>query len=149
MGSGVFDVGVVNHPSFFTLEEVGRLGRGKRLAIYAAEMDDILPAEKRRATENILTKREVTWMSTIFSETRHGFSVRGDLKVKEVRLAKERAFRGAVEWFRELVVVCHESINGRRAAQFPICCLLSHSRLISVALYPNFHQDIRSLQPLT
>jgi dienelactone hydrolase len=101
MGSGVIDVGVVNHPSFFTLEEVGKLGAGKRLAIFAAETDDILPSEKRRATEDVLTKKGVTWMSTVFSGTEHGFSVRGDLSVKEVRLAKERAFRGAVEWFRD------------------------------------------------
>jgi dienelactone hydrolase len=99
MGSGVIDVGVVNHPSFFTLEEVEKLGLGKRLAIYAAETDDILTPEKRRATEDVLTKGGATWMSTVFSGTEHGFSVRGDLKVKEVRLAKEKAFRGAVEWF--------------------------------------------------
>lgn len=101
MGSGVIDVGVVNHPSFFTIEEVGRLGPGKKLAIYAAEVDDILPPEKRRATEDILTKKGVTWMSTVFSGTAHGFSVRGDLSVKEVLLAKERAFRGAIEWLKD------------------------------------------------
>lgn len=101
MGSGVIDVGVVNHPSFFTLEEVEKLGKGKKLAIYAAETDDILPADKRRATEDVLTKGGATWMSTVFSGTEHGFSVRGDLNAKEVRLAKERAFRGAVEWFKD------------------------------------------------
>lgn len=101
MGSGVIDVGVVNHPSFFTLDEVGTLGVGKRIAIYAAETDDILPSEKRRETEDVLTKKGATWMSTVFSGTKHGFSVRGDLSIKEVRLAKERAFRGATEWFRD------------------------------------------------
>jgi dienelactone hydrolase len=101
MGSGVIDVGVVNHPSFFTIEEVGRLGRGKKLAIYAAETDDILPPEKRRLTEDTLSKGGATWMSTVFSGTEHGFSVRGDLNVKEIRLAKERAFKSAVEWFKD------------------------------------------------
>jgi dienelactone hydrolase len=101
MGSGVIDVGVVNHPSLFTLGEVERIGNGKRLAIYAAETDDILPAEKRRATEDVLTKGGATWMSAVFSGTEHGFSVRGDLNIKEVRLAKEQAFRGAIEWFRD------------------------------------------------
>jgi dienelactone hydrolase len=99
MGSGIIDVGVVNHPSFFTMEEIENLGKGKKLAMYAAEIDDILPAEKRRATEDILTKFGTTWTSTVFSGTQHGFSVRGDLSVKEVRIAKEKAFKGAVEWF--------------------------------------------------
>ncbi|KAG0651513.1 hydrolase tropI [Hyphodiscus hymeniophilus] len=99
LGSGVLDVGVVNHPSFYTLEEVEKIGPGKRLALYGAETDDILPAEKRRATEDILTKSGATWMSTVFSATKHGFSVRGDLTVKEIRVAKERAFEGAVDWF--------------------------------------------------
>jgi len=101
MGSGVLDVGVVNHPSFFTMDEVGKLGNGQRLAMFAAETDDILPADKRRATEDVLMKGGVTWMSTVFSGTAHGFAVRGDLSKKEVRKAKEKAFRGAVEWFED------------------------------------------------
>ena len=101
MGVGIIDVGVVNHPSFFTMEEVAKLRKGKKLALYAAETDDILPPEKRRQTEDVLTSVGATWMSTVFSGTEHGFSVRGDLSVKEVRLAKERAFKGAVEWFND------------------------------------------------
>jgi dienelactone hydrolase len=101
MGSGIIDVGVINHPSFFTMEEVGKLTKGKQLVIYAAETDNILPPEKRRETEDVLTKAGATWMSTVFSGTKHGFSVRGDLTVKEVRMAKECAFTGAVSWFEE------------------------------------------------
>ncbi|KAH7355322.1 Alpha/Beta hydrolase protein [Rhexocercosporidium sp. MPI-PUGE-AT-0058] len=101
MGCGIIDVGVVNHPSFFTMEEVEKLGKGKKLAMYAAEKDDILPPDKRRQTEDVLTSVGATWISTVFSGTEHGFSVRGDLSIKEVRLAKERAFKGAVEWFSD------------------------------------------------
>lgn len=101
MGSGVIDVGVINHPSFFTMEEVGKVTKGKRLAMYAAETDDILPPEKRRETEDVLTRCGTTWSSTVFSGTEHGFSVRGDLTVKEVRFAKEMAFKAAVSWFKE------------------------------------------------
>jgi dienelactone hydrolase len=99
MGAGAIDVGVVNHPSFFTMDEVSKLGEGKRLAMYAADIDDYLTDEKRRKTEDILGKTGASWMSALFSGTEHGFTVRGDLNVKEVRLAKEKAFRGAVEWF--------------------------------------------------
>jgi hypothetical protein len=100
MGQGVIDVGVINHPSFFTMDEVSRLG-GKKLAIFAAEIDDILPKEKRSETEDVLVEAGAKWMMTVFGGTEHGFSVRGDLQAKEVRLAKERAFRGAVEWFHD------------------------------------------------
>ncbi|KAE8444743.1 hypothetical protein EG329_014303 [Mollisiaceae sp. DMI_Dod_QoI] len=101
MGAGVIDVGVINHPSFYTMDEVGMLVEDKRLAIFAAEVDDILPKEKRRETEDVLMRTGATWMSTVFSGTEHGFSVRGDLTVKKVRLAKENAFRGAVQWFSD------------------------------------------------
>jgi dienelactone hydrolase len=101
MGQGVIDVGVVNHPSFFTMEEVGKLGKHKRLACFAAETDDILPSQKRREMEDVLTRNGATWMSTVFSGTEHGFSVRGDLSIKEVRIAKERAFGDAVDWFKD------------------------------------------------
>ncbi|PMD62464.1 alpha/beta-hydrolase [Hyaloscypha bicolor E] len=104
MGAGFIDVGVVNHPSFFTMEEVHLVTKGKQLAIYAAEVDDILPPEKRRQTEDVLTKTGATWMSTVFGGTEHGFSVRGDLTVKDVRLAKESAFKGAVSWFRNWLI---------------------------------------------
>ena len=102
MGSGVIDVGVVSHPSFYTLDEVAKLERGKKLAIYAAETDEIHTPEIRRATEDALTRAGTTWTSSVFSATHHGLSVRGDLSIKMVRLAKERAFRGAVEWFKGL-----------------------------------------------
>lgn len=100
MGSGAIDVGVVNHPSFFTMEEVASLKAGKRLAIFAAERDDMMPKEQRREVEDVLSTNDVTWMSTVFGGTEHGFAVRGDLGVQAVRTAKERAFEGAVSWFR-------------------------------------------------
>jgi dienelactone hydrolase len=100
MGQGVMDVGVINHPSFYTMDEVAKLG-GKKLAIFAAEIDDILPKEKRRETEDVLVEAGAKWMCTVYGGTEHGFSVRGDLREKEMRIAKEKAFRGAVEWFRD------------------------------------------------
>lgn len=100
MGSCVIDIGVVNHPSFFTMEEVEGLEASQKLAMYAAAVDGYFPAEKRRQTEDLLGKGGIVWQSTVFAGTEHGFSVRGDLSVKEVKLAKEAAFRGAVEWFR-------------------------------------------------
>jgi dienelactone hydrolase len=99
MGSGVMNVGVVNHPSFYTLEEVQGLKSGMKLAVYAAAVDEYLPTDKRRDTEDILTRQGCAWTSTVFSGVEHGFAVRGDLSITEVRMAKDGAFQGAVQWF--------------------------------------------------
>lgn len=136
LAEGKIDAGVVNHPSFFTLDEVSALGRPsggkeeggeaggkvkvwKPLAIFAAEEDDILPEEKRRATEDRLKKGGVTWMCTTYAGTLHGFryvppqrpsssrekvtksSVRGDLNDPVVKFARDSALDGAVRWFNE------------------------------------------------
>lgn len=91
LAEGKIEAGVVNHPSFYTLDEVSALGRPSRdkseggeadgekakvwkpLAIFAAETDDILPEEKRRATEDRLKEGGVTWMCTTYAGTLHGF----------------------------------------------------------------------------
>jgi dienelactone hydrolase len=84
-------VGVVNHPSFFTMEEVEEFGRAKLirapglleggervevkppLAIFAAETDSIFPAAKRRDMEDRLIEAKATWMCATFSGVGHGF----------------------------------------------------------------------------
>ena len=84
-------VGVVNHPSFFTMEEVEDFGRAKviktfgvskgeknievkpPLAIFAAETDSIFPPVKRRAMEDRLKEASATWMCATFSGVNHGF----------------------------------------------------------------------------
>ncbi|KFY92191.1 hypothetical protein V498_05123 [Pseudogymnoascus sp. VKM F-4517 (FW-2822)] len=119
LAEGKIEAGVVNHPSFFTLDEVSALGRPvgdkseeaeadgekarvwKPLAIFAAETDDILSEEKRRATEDRLKEGGVTWMCTTYAGTLHGFSVRGDLSDPVVKFARDSALDGAVKWFNE------------------------------------------------
>ncbi|KLJ07657.1 hypothetical protein EMPG_16883 [Blastomyces silverae] len=126
LAQGRIKVGVVNHPSFFTMDEVRELAvnsdnceeRGgshgsdtaapgdarlrpvfSPLAIFAAEEDDILPEEKRRETEDVLKQTGATWSCRTFAQTGHGFTVRGDISNPAARFAKEAALRGAVEWF--------------------------------------------------
>ncbi|OBT96135.1 hypothetical protein VE01_06922 [Pseudogymnoascus verrucosus] len=117
LAEGKIEAGVVNHPSFFTLDEVSALGRPaggkeegegggkvkvwKPLAIFAAEEDDILPEGKRRATEDRLKEGGVTWVCTTYAGTLHGFSVRGDLNDPVVKFARDSALDGAVKWFNE------------------------------------------------
>jgi hypothetical protein len=40
----------------------------------------------------------------VYSNTTHGFAVRGDISIKEVKFAKEQAFFQAIAWFEEYIV---------------------------------------------
>jgi dienelactone hydrolase len=84
LAAGKIDAGAVNHPSFFTIEEVRSLvqrrPRGAMagscyspLAIFAAEEDDIFPESKRRATEDVLKEIGAAWWCSTFGGTEHGF----------------------------------------------------------------------------
>jgi dienelactone hydrolase len=90
MAKGKLKVGVVNHPSFFTMDEIDELGLAKEVevrgvrdgerirvkppfAIFAAETDSIFPESKRRETEDRLKKRGATWQCTTYSGVYHGF----------------------------------------------------------------------------
>jgi dienelactone hydrolase len=84
LGSGGIKAGVVNHPSFFTMQEVEDLALKEPkddsprtgwspLAIFAAEEDDIFPETKRRQMEDVLKRIGATWWCSTFSHTTHGF----------------------------------------------------------------------------
>lgn len=89
------------HPSFVSEEEL--LGIGGPLSIAAAETDSIFPTAKRHESEAILAKTGKPYQITVYSGTEHGFSVRGDPKVKLQKFAKEQAFLQAVNWFNEFL----------------------------------------------
>ncbi|KAL8793374.1 MAG: hypothetical protein Q9195_004052 [Heterodermia aff. obscurata] len=95
--------GVINHPSFHTAEELRALQSGGPLAFYAAETDEIFTDEKRREMEDVLKGNGGRWMGTVFGGVEHGFSIRGDATVPEVRFAKQQAFTGAVVWLEEFL----------------------------------------------
>lgn len=97
-GKGV-DVGYTAHPSFVDVEELR--GVTGPLSIAAAETDAIFPAEKRRETEDVLKEMQVPYQLCLYSGVEHGFAVRGDVKKREARFAKEAAFEQAVVWFNE------------------------------------------------
>lgn len=67
------------------------------------EVDAIFPAAKRHETEDLLSKMDVPWQISVYSDTEHGFAVKGDMGTKKARFAKERAFEQAVGWFGEFV----------------------------------------------
>ncbi|GAB0132250.1 hypothetical protein EsDP_00000691 [Epichloe bromicola] len=96
------DVGFVAHPSFVEEDELAAITGP--LAIAAAETDTIFPVEKRHKSEEILRGTKLPYQINLFSGVEHGFAVRGDLKIKTQKYAKEQAFAQAVSWFDHYLV---------------------------------------------
>ena len=94
---GGVDVGFVAHPSLVEEAELEAI-RGP-LSIAAAQTDAVFTAEKRHASEGILAKVGRPWQICLYSGVAHGFAVRGDVSIKEAKVAKEQAFCQAVTWF--------------------------------------------------
>lgn len=67
------------------------------------ENDAIFSAEKRRETEEILRELSVPYQIFLYSDTEHGFAVKGDLTSAKSRFAKEQAFLQAVNWLDEFI----------------------------------------------
>ena len=97
--SGV-EAGFIAHPSLVDVSAVE--GIEKPLSIACAEIDEIMTAELRHKTEEILSKKSpLPYQLCLYSNVEHGFAVRTDLNVRACRFAKEGAFFQAVRWFDE------------------------------------------------
>ncbi|KAE9374664.1 dienelactone hydrolase family protein [Stipitochalara longipes BDJ] len=95
---GRLDAGYMAHPSFVTSEELSAIN--KPLSIAASEIDTIFTNEKRHESENILADLKIPYQINLYGAVAHGFALRGDLSVKEVKFATDRAFEQAVTWFK-------------------------------------------------
>ncbi|CRL27084.1 unnamed protein product [Penicillium camemberti] len=96
---GKIDVGYTAHPSH--IEEAELKAIQGPLAIAAAETDVIFSVEKRHVTEGILRELSLPYQINLYSGVKHGFAVRGDPAIPDVRYAKRSAFVQGVEWFNE------------------------------------------------
>lgn len=95
---GLLDAGAGAHPSFVTDEDVEAIV--KPIIISACQVDPIFPVEKRQKTEEILTKKEgLFWEIDLFSGCSHGYSVRGDITIPQVKYAKERTLTDQLNFF--------------------------------------------------
>ncbi|CAH6722372.1 protein Aim2p [[Candida] jaroonii] len=95
---GLLDAGAGAHPSFVSVEEVEDVA--KPLTISAAQIDPIFTVELRHKTEEILSKKEgVSWELTLFAGVSHGFAVRGDISIPQVKYAKEKALTDQLAFF--------------------------------------------------
>lgn len=102
LGKSEIDVAAVFHPSFVTIEEVKSI-KGP-LFIGAAENDEIFPPELRHQTEAALAEMKATYQVNLFSGVYHGFAVRGDISIAEVKYAKEQVLLDAVCFFKRFEI---------------------------------------------
>jgi dienelactone hydrolase len=63
------------------------------LAIVAAETDGIFPATKGYETEAILKGPNIPYQINLYSGVKHGFAVRGDPAIPDVKLGIRLSFQ--------------------------------------------------------
>ncbi|KAH8116319.1 alpha/beta-hydrolase [Phellopilus nigrolimitatus] len=100
---GVLKAVVVSHPSLLQVPEdlVKFKATGVPLLICSCEVDGQYPPEKQKIGDEILGggKTEAEgYKREYYAGNTHGFAVRGDLSVPEIKAAKEDSFKVAVEW---------------------------------------------------
>ncbi|ODV94151.1 hypothetical protein PACTADRAFT_44495, partial [Pachysolen tannophilus NRRL Y-2460] len=95
--NGLLDAGCVAHPSKVDQESFKPIR--KPILISAAETDPSFQPELRHFAEQILAENKVTYQSTVFSGVYHGFAVKGDYSVENIRYAANKALKDHIEWF--------------------------------------------------
>lgn len=59
--------------------------------------------DKRHETEESLAESGQPYQVNLYGGVKHGFAVRGDLKIKKSKFAKEQSFLQAVTWLDEWI----------------------------------------------
>ncbi|KAG0680626.1 hypothetical protein C6P40_000907 [Pichia californica] len=95
---GLLDVGAFAHPSFVDEDELSAIR--KPLIISCAETDSIFPRDLRFKSEEILSNSKIPYQIDLYSQTEHGFAVRGDMTVPQVKYAAEKALTDQVLFFK-------------------------------------------------
>ncbi|VEU19319.1 DEKNAAC100568 [Brettanomyces naardenensis] len=95
---GPLDIGCVAHPSFVDVAEIEKVK--KPLLISAAQDDPALTVELRHKTEEILTKNKNIFQIDLFSNTRHGYAVKGDFSKPLVRYAANKTLADQALWIQ-------------------------------------------------
>jgi dienelactone hydrolase len=92
------DVGCFAHPSFVTDDELKNIN--KPLILSCAETDEIFTKDLRYKSEEILQLNKIPYQFDLYSQTSHGFAVRGDLSIPQVKYAAEKALSDQIIWFK-------------------------------------------------
>lgn len=91
------DVGFIAHPANLTAPEIRAIAGP--ISIAAGELDALFNVTGRRAAEDILTSRNATYQTNLYSGAPHGFAVRANLNIPRQAFAKQASFLQAVAWF--------------------------------------------------
>ncbi|KAH8820144.1 dienelactone hydrolase family protein [Xylogone sp. PMI_703] len=95
---GAFNAGYTAHPSFITCDELKAIK--KPLSIAASEIDTIFTREHRFESEKILADLHIPYQINVYGGVEHGFALRGDLNVEEIRFATNQSFQQSINWFK-------------------------------------------------
>lgn len=103
---GAIKAAAVAHPSLLEVPSDFESFKttGIPLLINSCETDPMFPAEKQKASDEILgggQPEAENYKRAYFPKCEHGFANRGDLRIPEVKAGKEGAFKNTVEWFLE------------------------------------------------
>ncbi|KZW03102.1 alpha/beta-hydrolase [Exidia glandulosa HHB12029] len=95
---------VISHPSLLQVPadfEKLLATSSVPLLINSCETDEMFPLEAQAKTDELLGsgKYKAGYERTYWPGCTHGFAVRGDMSVPEIKAGKEGAFKAAVEWF--------------------------------------------------
>ena len=91
------DVAFAAHPTLWTDEEVEAIVGPA--AVAAAEVDARMSPADRAHMEALLANTTQPYQVNLYSQTSHGFAVRGNASIPMERFGKEQAFIQAVTWF--------------------------------------------------
>ncbi|KAI0000272.1 dienelactone hydrolase [Xylariaceae sp. FL0662B] len=95
-GKGV-DAGFAAHPSMLEDAEISAITGPASVA--AADMDDLMPPERRAQIESLLFDTGLAYTLALYGGTSHGFGVRANVSDPKQKFGKEEAFNQAVRWF--------------------------------------------------
>lgn len=98
---GTFTLGVFSHPSNLQIPEDLEALKAKVAPVLfnTCETDQAFPIESQKLADEIF-KDDVNYKRTYWPGCKHGFAVRGDLSIPEVKRGKEGAFAATVEWIK-------------------------------------------------
>jgi len=104
----VIKVGVVAHPSLLNvpedLEKYAAISKAP-LLLNSCTIDHLFPPEAADKADEILGNGKFApgYKREHFEGCSHGFAVRGDLSIPEVKAAKEGSFKASVEWIKKYI----------------------------------------------
>jgi len=85
------------HPGFINEDHFRNLK--KPFLLSCAESDYTFPTPARQKAELILAEVKATYHIQVFSGVEHGFATRGDIKVENIRWAREQSAQSIINWF--------------------------------------------------